>query len=220
MKINQFIVSKPTYNKSNKKWVLTKKDKITKKVFETIKKDTKQEAFATYEHLKKETKATLKVEPISKLEISTKLTVEKKDVKIKILKASDAIFDMLVQGTPRTVIMTTIANDFNLQIKQVSSILQEVLNSITSFTLSNIDDIIPVHVKRYDDIYRMCEKFGFDRLALKVMRAKEDLLKIGDDTVSIQINEMDFIDDHNFDEIVLLENEEKKFHEILNSVKK
>ena len=66
----------------------------------------------------------------------------------------------------------------------------------------------------------MCEKFGFDRLALKVMRAKEDLLKIGDDTVSIQINEMDFIDDHNFDEIVLLENEEKKFHEILNSVKK
>ena len=217
MEINNFKVSKPTFIKSKEQWRLIKRDN-NNKVLERLFFDTKEEADTIYIHLKTEQGAKIKADEISSSE-KNKSLAKTGDAKIKVLTAHDTMFDMLVSGSARSTIVEKCMVDFKIKRSQALLILKEVLDTVTLFTLSNIDDIIPIHVKRYEDIYAAAETAGFDKLALKALNAKEKLIGMSNNNVEVIINQDNFIQEYNFDDIILNKEETNKFDQIMKKAK-
>ena len=217
MEINSFKVTKPTFISSKNQWRLIKRDH-NDKILERLFYDSKEEADTIYIHLKSEQGAKISAKEISSSE-KNKSLAKTEDAKLRVLTAHDTMFDMLISGSARSTIVEKCMVDFNIKRSQALLILKEVLDTVTLFTLSNIDDIVPIHVKRYEDIYSAAEDLGFDKLALKALKAKEQLIGLANDSVEVVINQENFIEEYTFDDIVLSKDESSEFNKIMKKAK-
>jgi hypothetical protein len=109
-------------------------------------------------------------------------------------KRRDEITAMMVEGRPTRTIVATIQHSYGVSRSTVEKDITMAYDALKQYTKRNIEDIVAVHVNRYESVYqRACEAYDF-RSAIAALQAIEKLLRMHVDQplVAIQNNTMSF----------------------------
>jgi len=113
---------------------------------------------------------------------------------VEIDKRRDTVTEMMVDGKPTRSIVAYIQSAYGVSKSTVEKDITMAYESLRGYVKRNIDDIVAVHVNRYEKVYdKACEAYDF-RSAIQALQAIEKLLKIHADQplVAIQNNVMSF----------------------------
>lgn len=86
-------------------------------------------------------------------------------------------------------ITKNIGTEFQLSNLAVGKHVVDAMQQIKERTAEQIDEILELHLSRYEELYRWFKTNGYLKFAVKALRAKEGLMGIGQDTVvGVQVN--------------------------------
>ena len=77
-------------------------------------------------------------------------------------KRRDEVTAMMVQGMPTRTIVATIQKRYGVSKSTIEKDLTMAYSELKQYTKRNIEDIVAVHVNRYESVYsKACEAYDF-----------------------------------------------------------
>lgn len=233
LKPDWLVITKPVYNKEKKAWEFlyqpdNREEKKTKPQKFTY--GTRKLAFEEYRKIiKAEQAKKTKIAEEVKKEISNKNITPVKGKynenhlpEEKAIERRGEILSMIVDGCKFHEITKTLVQGYKMKVQSAHKEIYRAYRIIHSFSAQHYEDIVELHLNRYEEFYRIFRKEGIPRLAMRALRYKEELQGIHNDIVSIQINnfekeqEGDGITYH-YD--LLNEKEASKMNSFINKIK-
>lgn len=142
-----------------------------------------------------------------------KITLIPPDLKLEVL-------DMKLKGYSSTIMRNFISDTYpNFSEADVESVIASVSGEISRLSQDSVFDIVSKHISRYEEIYNWFRKRKYNSYARIALEYKEKLMGLHSTNVDIEIN--NYIGDSNnenkfFDENNLTQEEQKRFHELIN----
>lgn len=185
-----FTFSEPIFNEQTKLFELKKENKdgevldIISDVDENKLKERKEELIKEY--ILSQINKKKKEYPKSQQQIEGKKNREnKQNIKDEIITE---IIRRKLGGDTLSTIIKDLSLQFNTSRMNIGIYLPEAANQIKQRAALIIEDVLELHLNRYEKLYKWLSEKGFIRNAVKVLKAKEALMGVGNDIVGVQIN--------------------------------
>jgi hypothetical protein len=105
-----------------------------------------------------------------------------------IAERQQEVAEMLIKGKRTKDIMVFMHTKFNVSEVTVERDITEAYKWIKKYIKRDIDDVIAMHIGRYENIYdKACEAYDY-RSAIAALRAIEDILKIRENQPLVTVN--------------------------------
>lgn len=107
---------------------------------------------------------------------SKELNTQKKDILVN--KRRSEVWNLYLSGESKKSIVKKISDKYGIKQRSIEADIDLISRKINDDTVDTLKILIPLHVRRYDYIYRMFRKFNNSRLAIYANKSKEQLLGI------------------------------------------
>ena len=140
--------------------------------------------------------------------------------KIVVLKRHNAIIERLLSGSKPLDIIGDIAQEYGITKATSNQLVHKARLSIKDYRDTEIDNIMTLHINRYEYIYSQATVLNITTIALASLRAKEELLKMHKEGTYIQINNnlTGLVLDSPFDLSKLNANQTVRFNELIKKI--
>ena len=105
-----------------------------------------------------------------------------------VVQRQKEVADMLIRGRRTRDIVTTMHDKYGVSQVTVERDVTEAYKWIRQYITRNLDDVIAVHISRYEDIYDNAMQMGDFKSAIAALRAVEDILKIRENQPLVNVN--------------------------------
>lgn len=179
-------ISAPVFNKEKKKWIVTIS---TNKYDHEYPFNTKKMALdfideKAKQKIKKKRKVNTKSIVSPKLDLEKVRNIQDKKNNLNTIVSIERfkrVFELILQGKKESEIIEDVMLTFGVEQSTVEIDIFEQKQAIKSLVLENTEEMIRSHVYQYERIYNDARFFGFDRIALKALKAKEDLIAMNEE---------------------------------------
>ena len=191
------ILTKPSFDPKLKKWVVIHKDSVTGEM-KTHSYTHRQSAQNKYDEIVLFEKEKKKEELGSKEKNNTikkttakkeknKYGIESYNLEIIYQRHKEILAD-IIEGMPSKEIEKKYAEIYNLSTNTVQMDISKVTKQIKEYSMHHHQDVVAVHMERYEMFFRRFRELGNDTFAMKCLRLKENLYGIHNEVVTMQIN--------------------------------
>lgn len=93
-------------------------------------------------------------------------------------KRQREVAEMLINGTQTRDIVTFMHDKYNVSKVTVERDVTEAYKWIRQYIVRNVDDVLSLHISRYETVFTNAMGMGDFKSAIAALRAIEDLLKL------------------------------------------
>lgn len=108
--------------------------------------------------------------------------------KIIVLKRHNAIIERLLSGNKPLDVIGDIAKEYGITKESANQLIHKARLNIKGYRDTEIDNIMTLHINRYEYIYSQATILNITTIALASLEAKEKLLKMHKEGTYIQVN--------------------------------
>lgn len=154
----------------------------------------------------------------------TGLYTPERSNRILVAQRLNDVIGMLLDGRGKNEIVTFVRDKYSLSDKAIEAVLIEAHKEINNRKQWELDDLITLHVDRYELIFSKLTELKADNVALDAMKAKEKLLGLHKQgshvrVVGGQISTVDFVGNKTYYEPSRLSKEQQvRLEELLEKV--
>lgn len=179
-------ISQPVYDKEKKKWIVTISTYRTDHEYPF---NTKKMALdfideKAKEKIKRKRKKNLPTLLSPKLDLEKVRQIQDKKNNSNTLISIERfkrVFELILQGKKESEIIEDIMMTFGVEKSTVVIDIFEQKNAIKTLVLENTEQMMRSHISQYESIYNDARFYGFDRIALKALKGKEDLVAMNEE---------------------------------------
>ncbi len=179
-------VSKPIYDKQRKRWIVNvlSNRSNTENLF--VRKFEAEEFISKTIKEKIKTKKNKNIKTIvsDKIDFDVIKQIEKRKNKTNKIIANERfknVMELILQGKKENEIIEQISFLFGVEKSTVVIDIFEQKNVIRLMAINNTESIIKNHVEQYEHIYQQARFFGFNKIALRALKQKEDLIAMNEE---------------------------------------
>lgn len=175
---DKYIFSEPIYNPNSNLWEIIQSN--SEDTMLDILSDITQEAVISLKHERikeyekgKEVKGRKQGVLVTKNKGIVKTIASNQDLIVQ------RIIELKTQGEQIYEIVGRVSAEFRISPGSAIVHLNEAMDEIKRISAGHIDEILPSHMRRYEDIYKLSYINRYWKAAQKALRAKEKLLGLG-----------------------------------------
>ena len=98
------------------------------------------------------------------------------------------VLDMVLRGKPRQFIISYLATNYGVRVDCVDNDIAACKAEIKKLSEKHREEVMELHISRYEKIYDDCIEAGNVRDALKAMNQKETLMQLLKTDPLVQVN--------------------------------
>ena len=109
--------------------------------------------------------------------------------KLMTQKREIEIIDRILQGERRVEIEDFLMNEYHLALYSAKIAYYKARKKIKELRKENVDEMTNTHILRYEELYKRAKKEKWNKLAMQILRQKENMLQLDNErTLKVHVD--------------------------------